>query len=123
MRKALILAAGLLVVPGARAQAPPTLEATRKAMGIPSVGTMRGQQDVVGFASTAAQMAKIWDLAGAPPAPEALGACPSKLVRVPTSRPICSRSVAFATAGSGYRLSRMVVLACVSPSERRVIGG
>jgi len=55
----------------------PTLEETRAAMGIPSAGTLRGQQDAVGFASTAAQMAKVWELAGAPPAPERLGPRPA----------------------------------------------
>jgi MEMO1 family protein len=56
---------------------PPTLEETRKAMGIPSAGDVRGQQDTVGFASRADQMAKVWDLSGTPPAPEVLGPRPS----------------------------------------------
>ena len=41
-----------------RRRAPPTLEEVRKAMGIPSAGDVRGQQDAVGFASTAEQMAQ-----------------------------------------------------------------
>ncbi|MFI5142794.1 MAG: AmmeMemoRadiSam system protein B [Thermoanaerobaculales bacterium] len=45
-------------------------------MGIASRGDVRGQQDAVGFASTAAQMAKTWELSGAPPAPEKLGEAP-----------------------------------------------
>jgi MEMO1 family protein len=53
--------------------APPTLAEVRKAMGIPSSGDVRGQQDAVGFASTAAQMAKTWELSATPPLPEALG--------------------------------------------------
>lgn len=54
---------------------PPTLEEVRKAMGIASQGTeLRGQQDAVGFASTAAQMARVWELSATPPAPETLSA-------------------------------------------------
>jgi MEMO1 family protein len=53
--------------------APPTLEEVRKAMGIPSAGDVRGQQDAVGFASTAAQMARTWELSATPPLPESLG--------------------------------------------------
>jgi len=59
----------------------PTLEETRRAMGIPSAGDRRGQQDVVGFASTAAQMAKVWELSAAPPAPEAFGPLPAPGVK------------------------------------------
>jgi AmmeMemoRadiSam system protein B len=77
MRKALMLAAGLLLVADAPAQGVPTLAETRRGMGIPSAGDLRGQQDIVGFASTAAQMAKVWELSGAPPAPEALGPKPA----------------------------------------------
>jgi MEMO1 family protein len=58
--------------------APPTLEEVRKGMGIPSQGTdLRGQQDAVGYASRPDQMAKVWDLAAAPPPPERLGDLPS----------------------------------------------
>ncbi len=56
---------------------PPTLEEVRKTMGIPSHGDVRGQQDAVGFASTAVQMAKTWELSATPPAPEKLGEPPS----------------------------------------------
>ena len=56
---------------------PPTLEEIRKTMGIPSEGMeLRGQQDKVGFASTSEQMAKVWELSAAPPAPERLGDTP-----------------------------------------------
>ncbi len=58
------------------AATPPTIEEIRKGMGIASKGDVRGQQDAVGFASRADQMAKVWDLAGTPPAPEALGEAP-----------------------------------------------
>lgn len=47
-------------------------------MGIPSQGLdLRGQQDKVGFASTAEQMAKVWELSAAPPASERLGVVPA----------------------------------------------
>jgi AmmeMemoRadiSam system protein B len=55
----------------------PTLEATRAAMGIPSQGDLRGQRDTVGFASGAGQMAQVWELAEAQPAPERLGPRPA----------------------------------------------
>lgn len=75
---ALALSAQAALSPSPRpAAAPPTLEETRKAMGIPSAGDLRGQQDVVGFASRAGQMAKVWELSGTPPAPEILGPRPA----------------------------------------------
>lgn len=45
-------------------------------MGIPSHGDVRGQQDAIGFASTAVQMEKTWELSATPPAPEKLGDAP-----------------------------------------------
>ncbi|MBI4916345.1 MAG: AmmeMemoRadiSam system protein B [Acidobacteria bacterium] len=60
--------------------APPTLAEVRAGMGIPSAGDVRGQQDTVGFASTAAQMARVWELSATPPAPERLGPDPSGTV-------------------------------------------
>ena len=56
---------------------PPTIEEVRKGMGIASQGDVRGQQDAVGFASRSDQMARVWELAAAPPAPESLGEPPS----------------------------------------------
>jgi AmmeMemoRadiSam system protein B len=56
---------------------PPTLDEVRKTMGIPSQGELRGQQDAVGFASKAEQMAKVWELSATPPAPEKLGEAPA----------------------------------------------
>ncbi len=41
---------------------PPSLGEVRAGMGIPSSGDVRGQQDIVGFASTPEQMAKVWEL-------------------------------------------------------------
>ncbi len=80
----LAAAAAVLVPALALAQAalqpqqavPPALEEVRKAMGIPSAGDLRGQQDTVGFAATAAQMAMTWELSGTPPVPEPLGPAP-----------------------------------------------
>jgi AmmeMemoRadiSam system protein B len=56
--------------------APPSLEEVRTTMGIPSQGDVRGQQDAVGFASTAEQMARVWELSASPPRPEQLGPAP-----------------------------------------------
>jgi AmmeMemoRadiSam system protein B len=56
---------------------PPTLVEVRKTMGIPSQGDVRGQQDAVGFASKAEQMARVWELSNAAPQPESLGAAPA----------------------------------------------
>jgi AmmeMemoRadiSam system protein B len=55
----------------------PSLEETRSSMGVPSAGDVRGQKDTLGFASRADQMAKVWELSGASPAPESLGPKPS----------------------------------------------
>lgn len=57
--------------------APPSLEEVRKEMAIPSAGDLRGQLDGVGFARTAEQMARVFELSGAPPAPDRLGAVPA----------------------------------------------
>jgi AmmeMemoRadiSam system protein B len=57
--------------------APPTLEEVRQTMGIPSKGSVRGQQDAVGFASKPEQMAKVWELSATRPFPEKLGDPPS----------------------------------------------
>ena len=83
MRFVLALALMLAAAPSAFAQAaaaargavaPPTLAEVRADMNIPSVSLdLRGQRDSVGFASTAAQMAKVWELSAAPPAPDSLG--------------------------------------------------
>lgn len=56
---------------------PPTLVEVRASMGIPSRDDLRGQQDTVGFASNAEQMATVWRLAEAPPAPEQFGPLPA----------------------------------------------
>ncbi|HUL94727.1 MAG TPA: AmmeMemoRadiSam system protein B [Usitatibacter sp.] len=51
----------------------PTLEEVRKEMGTPSTADVRGQRDTVGYASTAAAMAKVWDLSAQGPAPGSFG--------------------------------------------------
>lgn len=55
----------------------PSLAEVRKGMGIPSTDAVRGQQDAVGFASRADQMAKVWDWSAQPPQPEVLGPLPA----------------------------------------------
>ncbi len=86
MRFALALSLLLAACPQALAQAalqpqsvtPPTLEEVRRGMGIPSASRdLRGQVDTVGFASHAGQMAKVWELAAAGPAPDSLGPLPA----------------------------------------------
>jgi len=54
----------------------PTLAETRAAMGIASTDSLRGQLDTVGYASTAEQMEKVWELSAQGPAPERLGPRP-----------------------------------------------
>ncbi len=56
---------------------PPTLDEVRKAMAFPSKGDLRGQLDATGYASTPAQMAKVWEVSLAPPEPEKLGEAPA----------------------------------------------
>lgn len=77
MLKPLCFALSLLLPQGAPqgpgADPVPTLAEVRKGMGIPSQGQLRGQQDAVGFASTAAQMAEVWRMAEQGPAPETFG--------------------------------------------------
>ncbi len=70
---AVVLAQATAYPAGERA---PTLEETRATMGVPSTDRLRGQRDVVGFASTAEQMRRTWDLSAEGPAPERLGPSP-----------------------------------------------
>lgn len=88
MKKSLLLPTACCVPFAASAQAaltpppppvnlPPSLEETRGAMGIPSAGDLRGQKDIVGFASRADQMARVWESSEATPAPESLGPKPA----------------------------------------------
>jgi len=131
MRKALLLSAACFAALPVSAQAAlkpvlppgnvaPTLEETRKAMGIPSAGDLRGQQDTVGFASRAEQMARVWELAGTPPAPELLGRSP----RPGVAGAICPHDD-YLYAGRVYRriipliTARTVVLVGVFHKYRR----
>lgn len=66
----------VLALPLASPAAPPTLAEVRREMAIPSTDQVRGQLDGVGFPTTAAQMAKVFELSAAPPAPERLGEAP-----------------------------------------------
>lgn len=65
-----------LALPLAAPAAPPTLAEVRRDMAIPSTDDVRGQLDGVGFPTTAAQMATVFELSAAPPAPERLGEAP-----------------------------------------------
>lgn len=77
-RRSLTLLAALAMVPGLHAKAaPPTLAEVRREMAIPSTDGVRGQLDGVGFPTTAAQMARAFELSAAPPAPGPLGEAPS----------------------------------------------
>jgi len=51
----------------------PTAADVLKGMGLPSTATVRGQKDTLGYATTASQMAQVWDLAARPPFPESFG--------------------------------------------------
>ncbi len=86
MRSALILLLALTICSRVSAQAvsqpapaaPPTLEEVRRDMGMVSTGIeTRGQRDTTGYASRADQMAKVWDLSAASPAPETFGPLPA----------------------------------------------
>ena len=89
MRRSIVTLSALLslVAAPALAQAPgspaapaltrPTLAEVRAAMAVPSQGDTRGRQDSLGYALHATQMARAWELAGAPPAPDSLDAAPA----------------------------------------------
>jgi AmmeMemoRadiSam system protein B len=52
-------------------------DSVRHAMAIPSHDGVRGRIDSTGYALHAAQMAKVWELAAAPPPPDSLGPAPA----------------------------------------------
>ena len=54
-----------------------TADSVRHAMAIPSHDGVRGRIDSTGYALHAAQMAKVWELAAAPPPPDSLGPAPA----------------------------------------------
>src|SRR5262245_23528354 len=70
---AIVLAQARVYPEGERA---PTLAETRAKMGIASTERLRGQVDAIGFASTAEQMRKTWDLSAEGPQPDRLGPSP-----------------------------------------------
>ncbi len=72
-RRLRILAPALLPL-SLWAAGPPSLKEVRGAMAVPSTERLRGQQDGVGFAVTAAQMAQVAALSKEGPAPEGFGA-------------------------------------------------
>src|SRR5207248_7164705 len=51
-------------------------DSVRQAMAVPSHDGVRGRIDSTGYALHAAQMAKVWELAMTPPAPDSFGAIP-----------------------------------------------
>ena len=67
------LIAAILMTTTLAATARPSLEEVRKEMGIPSSGEIRGQRDAVGYASSPAAMAKVWELSAQGPMPESFG--------------------------------------------------
>jgi AmmeMemoRadiSam system protein B len=62
------------------AAGPPSLEVVRGAMAIPSTEGLRGQQDGVGFAVSAEQMARVAAFSREGPAPEGFGRSPEGTV-------------------------------------------
>jgi MEMO1 family protein len=70
-------AQGAIVPPGTPVPAsPPTVDEVRRKMAVPSTDALRGQQDGIGFAVTAAQMERTWRLSASAPAPVPLGPPP-----------------------------------------------
>jgi AmmeMemoRadiSam system protein B len=55
----------------------PTLDSIRSIMAIPSRDGVRGRIDTTAYTVHPAQMAKVWDLATAPPGPDSFGSAPS----------------------------------------------
>jgi AmmeMemoRadiSam system protein B len=111
----------------ARAQSPspapltrPTLAEARRDMALPSHDDVRGRIDSTAYAFTPAQMAKVWTLAEAPPAPDSFAPPPAPGV----AGIICPHD-AFGFAGRVYRrviplvTARTVVLVGVFHRYRR----
>lgn len=73
----ILLSLAALTVP---AQGPPSLEEVRRAMAVPSTDGLRGQQDGVGFALTAEQMAQVAAFSREGPPPEGFGCSPKGTV-------------------------------------------
>jgi len=127
----LTLALCLIVAP-ARAQSPsapaagpaapirPTLESVRRDMVLPSHDDVRGRIDSSGYALRASQMARVWELSSAPPAPDSLAPAPASGV----AAVICPHDD-FSFAGRVYRrvlplvTARTVILIGVFHGYRR----
>lgn len=93
----------LLVLTSAAPPAPlppprPSADSIRALMVIPSRGDVRGRIDSTGYALRAEQMARVWELSGAPPAPDTFGLAPSAGV----AAVICPHDD-FSFAGRVYR--------------------
>ena len=73
-------------------------DSVRRAMAVPSRDGVRGRIDSTGYALTAAQMAKVWELSAAPPGPDSLGPVPASGV----AAVICPHDD-FSFAGRVYR--------------------
>jgi AmmeMemoRadiSam system protein B len=54
----------------------PSADSIRRTMAIPSQGAVRGRIDSSSYTIRPEQMAKVWELAAAPPAPDSLGPAP-----------------------------------------------
>ena len=74
------LAAGSGLAAAQSAPAPmlvrPSADSIRRIMAIPSQGPVRGRIDSSSYTIRPEQMAKVWELAAAPPAPDSLGPAP-----------------------------------------------
>jgi AmmeMemoRadiSam system protein B len=98
----------------------PTLESVRHGMVVPSTSDTRGRLDSLGYALSAATMAKVWEASALPPAPDSLGAAPAPGV----AAVICPHDD-FSYAGRVYRkvlplvTARTVVLFGVFHGYRR----
>src|SRR6185436_2460830 len=55
----------------------PNADSIRAIMVIPSHGDVRGRIDSTGYALQAEQMARVWELASQPPAPDSFGPPPA----------------------------------------------
>lgn len=98
----------------------PTLDAVRRDMVLPSHDDVRGRIDSSGYALRATQMARVWELSAAPPAPDTFGAAPAAGV----AAVICPHDD-FSFAGRVYRrvlplvTARTVILIGVFHGYRR----
>jgi len=96
---AFLAGAGVAVAAPAPPAAPrPNADSIRAIMVVPSHDDVRGRIDSTGYALHAAQMAKVWELSAAPPAPDSFGPGPAAGV----AAVICPHDD-FSFAGRVYR--------------------